>query len=265
MSHHRVETHHDDGTSFRPRSTQGDPGAVASSISSWSRTAFGLLGLVLWQNREKIRAVFSHPLDLRLLALGVAHLPVQPDHHLRAVVPAGPGDRAEVHPPVDHAPGLHRLRLQPGDPRRGGGRLHQGGLPGPHAHQEDAGDRLDADRPDPRPARAVRARGRGGGRDLERGHARRSEADPGGLDRAGDGLPGPGPDLHPGAHAASSPFRRSGHGRLRRHHDRAERHVHDLSAPARRGLRRALALGRRACAQRLRVLPDGQDALSRRR
>jgi uncharacterized protein (TIRG00374 family) len=33
--------------------------------------AFALLGLVLWQNRDKIRTVFSHPLDLRLLALGV--------------------------------------------------------------------------------------------------------------------------------------------------------------------------------------------------
>jgi len=33
--------------------------------------AFGLLGLVLWQNRDKIRAVFAHPLDLRLLGLGV--------------------------------------------------------------------------------------------------------------------------------------------------------------------------------------------------
>jgi uncharacterized membrane protein YbhN (UPF0104 family) len=33
--------------------------------------AFALLGLVLWQNREKIREVFSHPLDLRLLAAGV--------------------------------------------------------------------------------------------------------------------------------------------------------------------------------------------------
>ena len=33
--------------------------------------AFVLLGLVLWQNRDKIRAVFAHPLDLRLLAIGV--------------------------------------------------------------------------------------------------------------------------------------------------------------------------------------------------
>ncbi|HKM51822.1 MAG TPA: flippase-like domain-containing protein, partial [Isosphaeraceae bacterium] len=33
--------------------------------------AFALLGLVLWQNRDKIREVFSHPLDLRKLALGV--------------------------------------------------------------------------------------------------------------------------------------------------------------------------------------------------
>jgi uncharacterized membrane protein YbhN (UPF0104 family) len=33
--------------------------------------AFSLLGLVLWQNREKIRQVFAHPLDLRLLVLGI--------------------------------------------------------------------------------------------------------------------------------------------------------------------------------------------------
>jgi uncharacterized protein (TIRG00374 family) len=34
--------------------------------------AFGLLGLVIWQNHEKIRTVFSRPLDLRLLALALA-------------------------------------------------------------------------------------------------------------------------------------------------------------------------------------------------
>jgi uncharacterized membrane protein YbhN (UPF0104 family) len=34
--------------------------------------AFGLLGLVIWRNREKIQDVFSHPLDLRLLALAQA-------------------------------------------------------------------------------------------------------------------------------------------------------------------------------------------------
>ncbi len=33
--------------------------------------AFGLLGLVLWQNRAKLHEVFAHPLDLRLLGLGV--------------------------------------------------------------------------------------------------------------------------------------------------------------------------------------------------
>src|SRR5512135_835334 len=33
--------------------------------------AFVLLGLILWQNRDKIREVFSHPLDLRNLALGI--------------------------------------------------------------------------------------------------------------------------------------------------------------------------------------------------
>jgi glycosyltransferase 2 family protein len=35
-------------------------------------TAFVLLGLVLWRNRVKILAVFAVPLDLRLLALGIA-------------------------------------------------------------------------------------------------------------------------------------------------------------------------------------------------
>jgi glycosyltransferase 2 family protein len=34
--------------------------------------AFGLLGRVIWQNREKIHEVFSRPLDLRLLALALA-------------------------------------------------------------------------------------------------------------------------------------------------------------------------------------------------
>ena len=33
--------------------------------------AFTLLGVVLWQNRDEIRAVFARPLDLRLLALGI--------------------------------------------------------------------------------------------------------------------------------------------------------------------------------------------------
>ncbi|WP_250847124.1 lysylphosphatidylglycerol synthase transmembrane domain-containing protein [Aquisphaera insulae] len=33
--------------------------------------AFALLGLVLWRNREKISQVFSHPLDYRLLGLGI--------------------------------------------------------------------------------------------------------------------------------------------------------------------------------------------------
>jgi uncharacterized protein (TIRG00374 family) len=33
--------------------------------------AFLLLGLVLWQNRAKIRQVFEHPLDLRLLGLAI--------------------------------------------------------------------------------------------------------------------------------------------------------------------------------------------------
>ena len=56
--------------------------------------AFGLLGLVIWQNRGKIRKVFSRPLDLRLLALGPGDLPDRHDRHLRALVFPGPGDRA---------------------------------------------------------------------------------------------------------------------------------------------------------------------------
>jgi uncharacterized protein (TIRG00374 family) len=34
--------------------------------------AFGLLGLVIWQNAEKIREVFSRPLDVRMLAIAQA-------------------------------------------------------------------------------------------------------------------------------------------------------------------------------------------------
>ena len=34
--------------------------------------AFGLLGLVIWQQRKKIQEVFSHPLDMRLLALALS-------------------------------------------------------------------------------------------------------------------------------------------------------------------------------------------------
>jgi uncharacterized protein (TIRG00374 family) len=33
--------------------------------------AFGLLGMVVWQNKDEIREVFSRPLDLRLLALAL--------------------------------------------------------------------------------------------------------------------------------------------------------------------------------------------------
>src|SRR4051794_9679234 len=33
--------------------------------------AFTLLGVVLWRNRDKIQEVFAHPLDLRLLGLGI--------------------------------------------------------------------------------------------------------------------------------------------------------------------------------------------------
>ncbi len=46
--------------------------AIGSAVNfALVALAFALLGLVLWQNRDKIREVFSHPLDLRKLALGV--------------------------------------------------------------------------------------------------------------------------------------------------------------------------------------------------
>ena len=48
--------------------------------------AFGLLGLVIWQNKEKIREVFSRPLDLKLLVLALAVYFVGHDRHLCAVV-----------------------------------------------------------------------------------------------------------------------------------------------------------------------------------
>ena len=43
-----------------------------SSILPWSLLAFGLLGLVIWQNRVQIRGVLSRPLDLKLLVLAAA-------------------------------------------------------------------------------------------------------------------------------------------------------------------------------------------------
>ena len=43
---------------------------VASLVNfTLALLAFGLLGLVIWQNKEKIREVFGRPLDLKLLAL----------------------------------------------------------------------------------------------------------------------------------------------------------------------------------------------------
>ena len=58
--------------------------------------AFGLLGLVIWQNREKIREIFSRPLDLKLLALAVGGLLRRHDRHVCALVFPGPRDRADV-------------------------------------------------------------------------------------------------------------------------------------------------------------------------
>ena len=58
--------------------------------------ALALLGLVLWQNRDKIRAVFAHPLDLRLLRLGVLIFQCSCSSRIAAGI-LGPGDRTSGH------------------------------------------------------------------------------------------------------------------------------------------------------------------------
>ena len=85
---------HDENRTKHPRL------GLAASTALLVALAFGLLGLVIWQNREKIRKVFSRPLDLRLLALALAIYLVGMSRHLRAMVFAGPGDRAPVHAPA---------------------------------------------------------------------------------------------------------------------------------------------------------------------
>ena len=51
-------------------------GSARSSTPRSSLLAFGLLGLVIWQNRDKIREVFSRPLDLQPARAGAGDLPV---------------------------------------------------------------------------------------------------------------------------------------------------------------------------------------------
>src|SRR4051812_38333024 len=51
--------------------TPKHPWLGPSVNSSLVMLAFLLLGFVLWQNRVKIREVFQHPLDLRLLGLAI--------------------------------------------------------------------------------------------------------------------------------------------------------------------------------------------------
>src|SRR5271166_5287601 len=211
--------------------------------------AFALLGLVLWQNRDKIHVVFAHPLDLRLLVLGVLIFQcsllityVRWYLLVRVIEP--------------------RFTLRSSMLLGFIGYVFNLVIPGADAYQEDTGHRLDGDRQDPRSARTVRAGGAGGSGGLERrGFIRRPQADRGRLDCDGARVLGAGVDLHPAPHP---PFPRAG--RLwpwpaGGHHDRAERDVHDLPAAARRRLPRPGPLGPGAYAQRHRVLPDEQDAL----
>ena len=53
--------------------------------------AFGLLGLVIWQNSEKIREVFSRPLDLKLLRWRMAIYLIGDRLDLRALVSSWSG------------------------------------------------------------------------------------------------------------------------------------------------------------------------------
>ena len=115
--------------------------------------AFGLLAVVIWRNADDIRKVFSRRLDLSLLGWALAvYLTgmvgtfvrwfflvrvIEPKFTLRATLLLG----------------FDRHGLQPGDSGCGRRRFDQGGLPGPDADQENAGDRFDGDRPDPRAAR----------------------------------------------------------------------------------------------------------------
>jgi uncharacterized membrane protein YbhN (UPF0104 family) len=59
-----------DGGSSQPKTKRSLIGTAVNLALVF--LAFALLALVLWQNREKLRTVFAHPLDLNKLVLGIA-------------------------------------------------------------------------------------------------------------------------------------------------------------------------------------------------
>ncbi len=108
--------------------------------------AFSLLGLVIWQNKVKIREVFSQPLDLKLLALalavyfvGMICTFVRWFSLVRVIEPKFKFSETVLL-------GLIGMVFNLVIPGAVGGDLHQGGLSGPNANQKDASDRLDGDR-----------------------------------------------------------------------------------------------------------------------
>ena len=121
-----------------------------------SLVAFGLLYWTVWSNRAKLAEVRARNPDLRLFVAAVGLFVGGPPRDLPPLALPGPCAGLAVPPSRRRAPGIHRERVQPGDPGRGGRRRDQGGLPLPRAGEENAGRGLDGDRPGTRPPRPVR-------------------------------------------------------------------------------------------------------------
>ena len=157
-----------------------------------------------------------------------------PDADVRPLVDARPGPG----PPLPAArrlpPGVHRQRLQPGDPRRRRRRPDQGRVPQPRAGEVDPGHRLDVHRPHPRAPGPVPSGGRGGRVRLAACRPRGPHPDPGRVVGLGPGVRRPGVDLRPGGLSALPR-------RCRRHRQggddprRAPGDVDRLQPPAGRG------------------------------
>ena len=166
-------------TRFRKRSLLGP---VVNALLA--ALAFSLLGLVVFQNRDKIGEVFRHRLDLRLLALGLLIYQIgllisyMRWYMLVRVIEKGSSSGHD-------ATGLYRICLRSGDPWSGRGRFHQGGLSGSNADQEDASRSLYAYRPHRRATGPVQPRGRSRGSGLGHGIARPPQTDTGGLGSSG--------------------------------------------------------------------------------
>ena len=224
--------------------------------------AFALLGLVLWQNRDKIREVFAHPLDLRLLGLGVLIFQcsllityvrwyllvrvIEPRFTLRSTMLLGfigyvfnlviPGAVGGDFIKAAYLVRMHIRKTQAVASMVIDRILGLLGLFVLAAHGGSGGlERLAT----PEVRKLILAAWIATGLGFLVLALIFTQA----LTRLFPGLGG------------------SGHGRLAGIMTELKDDVLDLPAPARRGLPRAGPLGPRAWAQRPRVLPDGQDAL----